>query len=44
LPSVGATATFKYHTGLDGTIPLPEIEAALALADLYEQVEFASIL
>ena len=28
------------HTGIAATIPLPEIEAALALADLYERVEF----
>ncbi len=30
------------HCGLDATIPLPEIEASLALTDLYERVEFAS--
>ncbi|MES2659037.1 MAG: Uma2 family endonuclease [Verrucomicrobiota bacterium] len=27
------------HTGLESTIPLPEIEATLPLADLYERVE-----
>ncbi|MEO5914338.1 MAG: Uma2 family endonuclease [Luteolibacter sp.] len=27
------------HSGLESTIPLPEIEATLALADLYERVE-----
>ncbi len=27
------------HTGLDAIIPLPEIEASLSLADLYERVE-----
>lgn len=31
----------EYHSGLDATIPLPEIEAALPLAELYERVEFA---
>lgn len=31
----------EHHTGLDGTIPLPEIEATLPLADLYERVEFS---
>lgn len=34
--------TIERHTGLDATIPLPEIAAALSLADLYERVEFAS--
>ncbi|MGL4399215.1 MAG: Uma2 family endonuclease [Luteolibacter sp.] len=29
------------HSGLDAIIPLPEIEASLSLADLYERVEFA---
>lgn len=29
------------HSGLDAVIPLPEIEASLPLAELYEQVEFA---
>ena len=31
----------EYHTGLDSTILLPEIDAALALAELYERVDFA---
>ena len=31
----------EHHSGLDAVIPLPEIEAQLALADLYERVEFA---
>jgi Uma2 family endonuclease len=31
----------EYHAGLDSTIPLPEIDAALSLAELYERVEFA---
>ena len=30
------------HSGLDAVIPLPEIDASLPLADLYEQVEFSS--
>lgn len=30
------------HVGLDAIIPLPEIEANLSLADLYERVEFDS--
>lgn len=34
----------EYHAGLDATIPLPEIDASLPLADLYERVEFSSIL
>lgn len=29
------------HSGLDAAIPLPEIEASLPLAELYEQVAFA---
>ena len=29
------------HSGLDAVIPLPEIEASLPLAELYEQVEFS---
>jgi Uma2 family endonuclease len=32
----------EHHAGLDAVIPLPEIEAQLALADLYERVDFAS--
>lgn len=31
----------EYHTGLDAMIPLPEIDASLSLAELYEQVDFA---
>lgn len=31
----------EHHAGLDAVIPLPEIEAELALADLYERVDFA---
>jgi Uma2 family endonuclease len=30
------------YTGLDATILLPEIDASLSLADLYERVEFVS--
>lgn len=30
-----------YHSGLEGKIPLPEVEAELALADLFERVEFS---
>jgi Uma2 family endonuclease len=32
----------EHHAGLDAVIPLPEIEAQLPLADLYERVDFAS--
>lgn len=32
----------EFHTGLESTIPLPEIEASLPLAELYERVEFVS--
>lgn len=31
----------EHHSGSDAVIPLPEIEAQLALADLYERVDFA---
>ncbi|MCX6866629.1 MAG: Uma2 family endonuclease [Verrucomicrobia bacterium] len=31
----------EYYAALDDTIPLPEIAAALPLAELYERVEFA---
>jgi hypothetical protein len=31
----------ELHTGLENTVPLPEIEAALPLAELYERVEFS---
>ena len=30
----------EVHLGLDAVIPLPEIECHLALAELYENVEF----
>lgn len=30
------------HVGLDATIPLPEIDGTLSLADLYERVDFPS--
>ena len=32
----------EYHTELDGTIPLPEIDANLPLAELYERVEMVT--
>lgn len=32
---------FEYYDSLDATIALPEIDAALVLADLYERAEFA---
>jgi Uma2 family endonuclease len=32
--------TLEYHTDLETTIPLPEINATLPLAELYERVEF----
>lgn len=31
----------EVRSGLDAVIPLPEIDASLALAELYEQVEFS---
>jgi Uma2 family endonuclease len=31
----------EYHSGHDNTIPLPEIDATLSLAELYERVEVA---
>jgi Uma2 family endonuclease len=31
----------EHHSGSDAVIPLPEIEAQLSLAELYERVEFA---
>jgi Uma2 family endonuclease len=31
----------EYHAGLEAAIPLPEIEACLPLAELYERVKFA---
>lgn len=39
-PSGGFAA--ERHAGLDATIPLPEIEAALPLAELYERVEMTA--
>ncbi len=33
--------TIERHTGLDAIIALPEIEASLSLAGIYERVEFA---
>jgi Uma2 family endonuclease len=38
----GGGFDIEHYSGLDSTIPLPEIDAALALADLYERVEFGS--
>jgi Uma2 family endonuclease len=32
----------EYHSGLESTIPLPEINASLPLAELYERVVFAA--
>jgi hypothetical protein len=32
--------TIEHHAGFESTIPLPEIEAALPLAELYDRVEF----
>lgn len=32
----------EHHSGLDATIHLPEIEAALPLAEIYERVEISS--
>jgi Uma2 family endonuclease len=37
----GGGFAIEHHGGLEAVIPLPEIEASLALADLYERVEFA---
>ena len=37
----GGGFAIEHHLGLDAVIPLPEIEAALALADLYDRAEFA---
>lgn len=38
----GGGFAIEYHVGLDAVIPLPEIEASLALAELYDRVEFAT--
>ena len=32
----------ELHSGIEAVIPLPEIEASLPLADVYERVEFTS--
>lgn len=32
----------EQHDGQDAVVPLPEIGASLALAELYERVDFAS--
>jgi Uma2 family endonuclease len=37
----GGGFSIEHHVGLDAVIPLPEIDAALALADLYDRVNFA---
>lgn len=37
----GGGFAIEHHTGLETTLPLPEIEASLSLADLYERVKFA---
>ncbi len=37
----GGGFAIEHHGGLDALIPLPEIDASLALADLYDRVEFA---
>jgi Uma2 family endonuclease len=37
----GGGFAIEHHLGLDAVIPLPEIDASLALADLYDRVEFA---
>jgi Uma2 family endonuclease len=35
----GGGFAIEHHLGLDAVIPLPEIDAALALADLYDRAE-----
>ncbi len=37
----GGGFAIEHHVGLDAVIPLPEIDTSLALADLYDRVEFA---
>jgi Uma2 family endonuclease len=37
----GGGFAIEHHVGLDAVVPLPEIDASLALADLYDRVEFA---
>jgi Uma2 family endonuclease len=36
----GGGFALEHHLGLDAVIPLPEIDASLALADLYDRVKF----
>ena len=36
----GGGFEIEHHSGLEGSIPLQEIEASLPLADLYERVDF----
>ena len=36
----GGGFALEHHSGLEAVIPLPEIEASLALADLYDRAEF----
>lgn len=36
----GGGFTIEHHVGLDAVIPLPEIDASLALVDLYDRAEF----
>ncbi len=36
----GGGFAIEHHVGREGVIPLPEIEASLALADLYDRVKF----
>ena len=36
----GGGFAIEHHLGLDAVIPLPEIDASLALADLYDRAEF----
>ena len=38
----GGGFEMEYHSGLESSIPLLEIEASLPLADLYERVKFTS--
>ena len=38
----GGGFAIEHHLGLDAVIPLPEIDASLALADLYDRVELAT--
>lgn len=38
----GGDFAAETYFGLDATVPLPEIEAALSLAEVYERVDFAA--